>query len=111
MLSVGQELFYVKTHNKYVKGTCVVVVKIGRKWAELSNGDRINKDTLWTDGGQYSSPGRCWLSEADYDTHIITYRIWNDFASRISRGAVPDGLTEQAIRQAAALLSVPLNEV
>lgn len=106
MIQVGQTLWYVddvRQYNKF-KGRHVQVIKIGRKWAELDHAPRIDKTTLVADGG------RCWLSEADYNAHVSLERLWTGFCRKVDRTyRVPDGVTEHAIRQAAALLNIPLN--
>lgn len=111
-LTVGQTLWYVP-HQRYEsgrdRGTEVTVIKVGRKWADLNRGiPRISIQTMQADGGQYSSPGRCYLSRDEWLAEITLNAIWRDFASRIGGQSPPDGVTEDAIRQAAELLHIPM---
>lgn len=104
MLSVGQKLCFVGTH-RYNKGpTEVTVTKIGRKWAYLDNGEKIDSVTLWADGGQYGSPGRCWLSEHDWMQEQERCRLWLELHKRLSFRP-PDGVSIDTIRQASAMLT------
>lgn len=114
MLQVGQTLWYIE-FNGYrrappeERGHKVTVTKIGRHWAELGSARfRINVNTLLADGRGYSPPGRCYLSREAYLAEISLASLWGDFTRRISRINAPDGITEDAIRQAACLLCIPL---
>lgn len=60
-LSEGQKLWWVPQHSLGMKGREVTVLKVGRKWAELDNGERIDLETLISDGGRYAPNGRCYL--------------------------------------------------
>lgn len=112
-LSIGQTLWYVNTRSpSYPHGGEAVVTNIGRKWAELNDGryPRINIETMEADGGKYSSPGRCWLSQLDYDMDTSRTHVWNIFVKRVrDQYYTPkSGITEQAIRDAASLLNITL---
>ncbi len=104
MLQAGQKLFFVNTqrHNN-PKGCEAIVTKVGRKWAELNIGYKINIGTLWADGGQYASPGRAWLSEDDYDREQRRIAEWQDLKSRLSH-LPPDGINIETIRKIRELL-------
>lgn len=61
---VGQKLWFQAIHTtpRYIE-----ITKVGRKWLEVNRGalQRVSLDTLLMDGGQWSSPGQCYLSEQE----------------------------------------------
>lgn len=66
-LKVGQNLFMVKSRDYgSVNERLVVISKVGTKWAQLECGERVNLVGLFIDGGEYSSPGKCYLCEQEY---------------------------------------------
>lgn len=108
---VGQSLYWVS--NRQVRGSttkeAVTITKIGRRWMDISNGHRIDKQTLWADSGNYTSPGMCYASEADYLAKIEAERLFLLLARRM--GYHPQsGVTADDIRAAAALLGLDLEE-
>lgn len=103
MLEVGQELWYVPADSRFVasQSRSVRVEKIGRKWASLNTQYRIDINTLWADGGQYSSPGRCWLSRdawlAEQRRHALWDRLWN-LVDRYRVTDIPENAIMAAIK-------------
>lgn len=75
MLQVGQKLWLVPT-NRGGNAREVTVQAIGRKWAQMEHGLRVNMSTLAVDGGQYTSPGQCYLSETDYNDLRALHAAW-----------------------------------
>jgi hypothetical protein len=73
-LIVGQELWRVA---QYRNSDCrtVKVTKIGRKWATLDNGERVNKQTLYIDGGN----GAVWPSKEAHARHVELQAAWSRF--------------------------------
>lgn len=61
------------------KGSIVTIEKVGRKYAYLNNGHRIFLGDFTIDGGQYSSPGKCYLSEKEYLDKIERQRAVSEF--------------------------------
>lgn len=106
MTIAGQELWYVPSDRRFDKnGSAVTVTKVGRKWLSLSNGERIEADTLVADGRGYAAPGRCWLSEDHWLAEVSRRAAWNDLRALLERQyAAPDGLSEVEIRQAWTIL-------
>jgi len=104
MLTVGQELYFVPTRS----GTSpysVTVKKVGRKWAELNDRHRIDIETLYADGGKYISPGRCWLSRAEYDAEIDRQAAWKElFVFMQNLYHAPNGVSESSIQMVLELL-------
>lgn len=106
MLSVGQTLWMVPS-ARYAGPPCeVTVTRVGRKWAEISRGGyRIDKTTLYIDGGDYSSPGRCYLTRAEHDNEVAMQRAWDALRNLVERKYTPpDGMTVEAIRAALVAL-------
>lgn len=114
-LQVGQKLWYIRygwlggTPDN-LPGHEVTIESIARKWATLKECEhpRIDKITLEADGGEYSSPGRCYLSQAAYVSHAEVTRLWNGFVAQINRSRLPPGVTAEQIRQAAELVGITL---
>lgn len=107
-LEVGQTLWYVPNWGRHAQGHEVTVTKVARRWASLGRGwPRIDKNTLWADGGDYGSPGRCYLSEAHYRESEALQALWRDFSRRLS-STPPGGLTEARLREIAAEWAVPI---
>lgn len=68
---IGQQLYFVPNPFANDKQKRLLTIeKVGNRWLTLSNGYRADKDTLEADGGNYSSPGRCWLSQQEYDAAV-----------------------------------------
>jgi hypothetical protein len=75
---VGAVFFLVWSSPRRGKDSLVTVTKVGRRWATLSNGYRLdltseNWRILYGEG--YSSPGRLWDSESQFLEYIEVRRI------------------------------------
>ena len=107
MLEVGQKLWWVSRsdHSHRKDGREVIVTKIGHKWATLENGHRIDLKTMIANGGNYSSPGRCYLSHEDYDRLSRARDAWREFAQCLIRPC-PDDMTSERILEARKLLGL-----
>lgn len=103
-LSVGQKLWYVPNRNR--GGQCeVTVTKVGRLWANLDNRERISLESLEADAGQYSSPGRAYLSKGDYELSLRLHEVWREFRRRVDHQYLPpDGVTFSDVERATDLL-------
>lgn len=105
MLQVGQTLWFEGAHRHNAGLSEVTVTKVGRKWAQLSNHERIDVQTLYADGGQYVSPGRCWLSKVECDAEANRQAAWSDLVKMIQHAyRAPEGVSEVNIRRAISLL-------
>ena len=104
---VGQELYWEWSEYSHKKNTgeMVTVTKIGRRWMELNNRHRVDRNTLIADGGQYSPPGRCFLSRAEREAERARDAEWMLLRHKISRRA-PDGVTAEHIAHATRLLGL-----
>lgn len=75
-MKVGDKLWFVPSGtNGGREPYYTEIEKIGRKWVYLTNGYRIEPDTLWADGGQYSTPGRCMASKELHDDEVEATRV------------------------------------
>lgn len=85
------------------------VTKVGRRWIEfLKDGflsrnktDRFDAETLQVDGGAYSSPGKVWLSECEYDHQTELAKAWSDLVRRLSH-TPPPSMTMEALNRFAS---------
>lgn len=110
-LTVGQELFFVNHQTRSAITQIVSVVKIGRKWADLSNRHRIDMVTFRADGGGYNSPGTAYLSEQIYRDKVALSRAWQSLTQKISgMYSIPTGMTIEKIDQIADLLGIDRSE-
>lgn len=104
-MNVGDKLYFVPFHLSYMMPRYVTVLKIGRKWAELDNGRRVDIATMTVDGKGYSSPGRCYKSEEEYTTSTKLAREWEVLRCRVSNQfGPPKGMTIEKISQIKGLL-------
>ena len=111
-LQVGQRLWFVPKDTRFRKPNWVEIEKIGRKWATLGrNAGRVDMNTLYLDGQGYTSPGRCYLSEEEWQDAQRAEDVWRRFVQQINYGRRPRAATVQQIEQAAALLGIELNGV
>lgn len=102
---VGQSLYLVPNRGCGYRCSGVVSIsKVGRKWATLDNDSKMDLQTLDIDGGGYSSPGKCYLSEQEY----IEYKEKKDYWLRL-RNKIPispPACTLETLKQVAALLGL-----
>jgi len=93
-LEVGQKLWYVPRATRLGKPEHVSITKIGRKWAYIGGrrNTRVDIETLIVDGGDFSSPGRCYLSEAYYEDSVVCQSAWDKLRNSMSY-RVPMNLT------------------
>ena len=107
-MEVGTKLWYVRTDGtKFDHGQEVTVVKVGRVWATLDTGKRISLTTLLADGGDYSSPGRCYTSKEEHDLIRETAIQWKFFRNKIRDFySAPAGITPDDIDKATKLLKL-----
>lgn len=102
-LEVGQSLYFVPNRGQR---RFITIESVGRKWAVIDSRLRINKDTLIADGGQYSSPGRCYLNEEAYRAKLQLDGAWSEFRQSIDRQYQPPaGMTIEKINLAKQALT------
>lgn len=102
-LKVGDRVLFVPNDRRYREPTWLDVVKVGRKWVYLSQRDfRLATDDMIVDGGQYSSPGRCYRSEEEYAAQLLRRAQWQQIREFVDRryGTPPDGCDLEAVAKA-----------
>jgi len=99
-LRAGQTLWWVTRsnfHQTINRNYEVVVEKMGRTWAYLSNGERIDRNLI-ADGGQYSSPGRCYFNKEHYLSEMARQIKWDELYDLVrQRHVVPHHLSTDEI--------------
>lgn len=85
----------------------VTVVSVGRKWAQLDNGERCLIEDGAVDGGQYSSPATCWKSRGEYESARVLGGAWSSFRDKLyGLQKPPEGVTIETITQVCNLLGL-----
>jgi hypothetical protein len=103
----GQKLVYVPHDTRRAQPHEVTVERVGRKWAYLAGNQGRIDDALVVDGGNYSSPGRCYGSWQEYEETTELAKAWNEFWRAIqNRHKCPDGVTVEKISRARAILNI-----
>ena len=105
MITVGQRLWFVYEDHRRGEPREITVIKVGRKWAQLSNYYRIDINTMVVDGGVYPSPGKCYESQKHYEYCCAANKLW-DATRNGMRYVVPVGVTLNDIKQARKLLGL-----
>lgn len=102
-IQVGQQLWFVYNDSRRGSSRYVGVQSIGREWAAISSfggKGRINLQTLRVDGGDYSSPGTCYVSEDAYEARVRLSAEWRVLRSELERSyAPPPDMTFEKIAQ------------
>lgn len=101
--NVGDTLYCVYFNRRSPQ--TVTITKVGRKWLHLSNGYRADIDTLILDGGEYSSPGKCWMSQAEYKLHVELDKRWKRIAMEF-HSLRPNHLTMADLDEICRLLRI-----
>jgi hypothetical protein len=106
---VGMEVCVVVTLN--VRGEPqprrAKIEKLGRRWITLDSPTyrptRFDAETRRIDGGQYSSPGNVYESEAKYRETTAKEKLWKDFRNRLPWSA-PEHFTSDDIKNISAAI-------
>ncbi len=110
-LQVGQTLYYVANDRRDAhRDGGAEITKIGRQWATVCIAycnARVDLETLEVDGGNYSSPGRCYLSREAWEEEKLLRAAWREFQRDVERANAEGGLITveniSAARQALGL--------
>jgi hypothetical protein len=106
-LVVDQKLWFVPRHTRHASACEVSVTAVGRKWAQIGKRGRVDMETLYVDGGQYASPGRCHLSREVYEKEQSLRDAWSRFISKLSgMRIISEGVTIEDIEAAKKLLRI-----
>ena len=107
-LEVGQILFIVPSRH-YGKPYTATITKIGRKWATIvqyRRPQKVDMQSLWLDGGEYSSPGLAYLSEQEYRDEEARKEYWINLYRRLSH--TPPACKLETMKQIAELLGMDI---
>lgn len=105
----GQTFWWVSSNNSRTQKE-VTLEKVGRVWLTLSNGHRVDKLTLKAFAGEWTSPGTCWPSKAEYDKTVRLQTAWESLRRQLcnSWGGVPNNVTVEDIKAAAMYLKLEI---
>lgn len=107
----GQKLIYVPFDTRKGLPLDVTVARVGRKWAYLAERRWRVNDALVVDGGDYSSPGRCYGSWQDYVEITELHTAWDEFRRIVvGTNGPPDGVTFQRIAEARRALNILIGD-
>jgi hypothetical protein len=109
MIEVGQKLWFVPNRNGRGYPREVTVSKLGRKWITLAEPyePRINRETLIADGGNYISPGRCYLDKQAYEQDQELQKRWRLIQWRFMHvSSKPDHITDADLADLERILRV-----
>jgi hypothetical protein len=105
----NQKLWFVGAGNFAGNRGIVNVAAVGRKWATVEGvfRGRIDLATMLADAGQYSSPGKCYLSEEDWVAQEGSRHAYQALRSNLAPKCPPD-VSLEAIIQAGKLLGLDI---
>lgn len=118
-LVIGQKLWFVTSTNRSRWGAndyYVSISKIGRKWVYVKHTEggydkgRIGIDDLRMDGGDYTSPGECYISKESYEKEKHRNVVWERILNSIRYSACPKNMSIEKLNEFAELLGVDLTE-
>lgn len=82
---IGMTVYVLRGHNtrtRYLSKDRIT--KIGRKWITLASRDRFDAENMMLDGGRYTSNGRIYLHESDYEDELEITKVWRELYSKLS---------------------------
>lgn len=98
----GDKIVAVFNELRYTPGHEIVeVLSTGRKWGKFRSRYRFDLETLEIDGGEYSSPGRCYLTMKEYEDEFNRNKEWEKIRLRTGFKC-PDHLTLEDVQQISA---------
>ena len=101
----GQKVYLVYRDNRR-DSRWVEVTKVGRKWAYFPYNRRFDKNTLFVDGGDCSSPGRVYLKEQDYLDKVRRSVLFHKIQDVFKWDGAVRNLDLGTLEKIAALLSL-----
>ncbi len=107
--TVDESLYYVPDATvRRGDPEYVTISRVGRTWlyciSASFGGIKVDIATLAVDGGKYSSPGQCWLSQFDYEQHCLLAKSWRNFTILVKHHPTKDGVSVDDIQEATRLL-------
>jgi hypothetical protein len=112
---VGMDVCVVYTENVRGEPNPITanITKVGRKWITTAciQGftTRFDAETMYIDGGRYSSPGKVYVDERAYHETTSLHKLWRDFRSYLPY-AIPDHLTIGDVSELILLVQGPTYE-
>lgn len=108
---VGAVLWYVPS-QRYGSARLVTIEKVGRVWATFDRGlHRARTVDGYVDGGEFSSPGTLWPSEAEHTAHVARALAWERFCNQLHGfrfvRVIPELATVENIAKCRELLGIP----
>lgn len=114
--TAGQRVF-VENAERYRRNTGAApmlaeraVVKVGKRWVTLEDGDRFDPEDMWIDAGDYSPTHRVWLTEAACADFHEASRGWRALCDKVKHHQMPEGVTIADIEAVADILHIDLEE-
>lgn len=92
----------------------MTITAVGRKWLTVKRGvpgpeGRVDKVTLDVDGGDFSSPGRCYRTERGRDEADEVERLWDHIKASLPHIYwPPPQVDSHAIKRVLAMLGIAL---
>lgn len=83
------------------------ILKIGRRWIDITGGNRFDPEHMAIDGKGYGMTDKVWTSREEYAETITVNKVWRDFNSRL-RHSPPDGMTVEKVQQMADICGITL---
>lgn len=110
-LKVGQTVIFCPADSRNSPAE-VTVTAIGRRWVSLANmgygNARFDKGTMDVDGGEYSSPGRIFLSWDDFNAERERAELRKQLRTLANEYSNPYTLAQ--LRKAVRVLTNPKDE-
>lgn len=104
MLTVDQQLWWAPSEPRS-PSYAVTVVALGRKWATLSNGEKIGLKSLrGRENPDYGRAGVCYLTKDAHDAVIEARGAYSDMRKAMGYGLPRAGVTAADIAAARKLL-------
>jgi hypothetical protein len=104
MFKVGQVLWFVPTGKKQQPSE-VTVTKVGRLWTHVGERFRFDESGR-VDGGDFQSPGHCYISREAYELEQTRNEAWRKFHMGIANKQIPEHLTIEALAEISAILGI-----
>jgi hypothetical protein len=110
-LKPGDKLYFESRLRHFDAGKLheVTITSIGHKWISFEGRfARADIDTMWADGGKYSSPGRYWRSHEEHAAEVEISALWMSLRKAMHDTMRRTTASANDIRQAADLLKLEL---
>lgn len=101
---VGQEVWVLDTQrirhpNASTPLHKATISAIGRKWATIGRKERFDITNGQLDGGEYTSPGRVFLSPEAFQQEVRLNAAWSALGDAVRRHQPPTGVTAEFLEE------------